>query len=1173
MNELLAIIMDDFFPTVICNGILNNKDKVAIESFVKKTEIKLQSFLQAIDSDFLKSKELFQYIHDNKLIKQLLSIACSIDNNEHAVLERMVENCIADITCEANLTDKVLLKAFFETILEEYKEFAFNNDVLRNKIAYATGEKTHKAIDDILKKLEMHGGQLRDIVELLMPQHSTLNSSEIMKIFSVLKKEMMIGNVEIVQTMQPLFHGKNSTLDAAIEICLKLLTENDVKYSSVEEKFRLIENEEIKNEVARYLILYFNDDEVVLTQIGNEIKNIDLKDICSDMSCSEWGNIVRVEQNKSQVLLLYRQDKYKAETWLLDRLIIIYTERCHINSLDVINILLGDGKSIVARIYFIQKQIEFWAAMGLKLDAESQNIAKGLYHELIVWRKEISYYSTNIQREYYIALFRCRWLLAIDGNLEDYRLLSLELKSNKELVKLKMFEEIEKDVDEPDNIMKECMQIDDYEMFVACLDKIQTPELVKEIIEKYIFVINQSVTAFLLYINVLIQVNESDKAKKLLEDYLEKYDNYLPYWTMRLKILEEDKLDEVFLKLEKPDFYEGNIYHNLDFIELLLLAQKYDKAETVINRLKNRGINNPRLDYYIAIVFYNTNRELDALERMKQIFSYYEKDEFAVSVLLQLSLKYNRVIADEWINAAMKIDSEKLLILVAEFYRQKRDYDKMENVLTRAILKSEHSEINVYLNYFNLITLRDETEVPEIEKMEENVVIYIDGTACLAVAKQAVLKEDNYLWNGIEMISLEKAIEKGLLRKRIGDTVTINQLTGKITQLEALPVFLTQFAIKKLIEAKQLKPYRFEQIGEEPMSLEEANRFIDWVKINGGSGEQFANHVNDYLDISKFPMSFHVLAKQVSAELSEVIEGFMEDSSIVLRDYESENSTQIEKYVLSLSSVVMLHKIGITVQQMGQLDIVLPESITNYLTCEWSEIVNRHNRDFVASMGVVGDRLVLNEKDDEEKIKKMQAAGRLKEAVIQLPVVNNTKEIASTELQQYDLKDLLGICDYDAISISMVEKRVIVVGEEYLGVLAKMPELSFSAIGVTDFISKLELTVDELLNCIEKMIKFKFRHFLNFEMVAKLEKMINEIEGEDIKEAIFSRWIDILSWACEHLEDSYAEVFNQQLMNVCKTKIKNGGIDDNQVWEMILHFISRYKFLQENPIKLEWITR
>ena len=38
--------------------------------------------------------------------------------------------------------------------------------------------------------------------------------------------------------------------------------------------------------------------------------------------------------------------------------------------------------------------------------------------------------------------------------------------------------------------------------------------------------------------------------------------------------------------------------------------------------------------------------------------------------------------------------------------------------------------------------MRDDTEVPEIEKMEENVVIYIDGTACLAIVKQDILKED-----------------------------------------------------------------------------------------------------------------------------------------------------------------------------------------------------------------------------------------------------------------------------------------------------------------------------------------------------------------------------------------------------------------------------------------------
>ena len=65
-------------------------------------------------------------------------------------------------------------------------------------------------------------------------------------------------------------------------------------------------------------------------------------------------------------------------------------------------------------------------------------------------------------------------------------------------------------------------------------------------------------------------------------------------------------------------------------------------------------------------------------------------------------------------------------------------------------------------------------------------------------------------------------------------------------------------------------------------------------------------------------------------------------------------------------------------------------------------------------------------------------------------------------------------------------------------------ELSHPAIGLENLISKTELTVDELLNCIEKMVTFKFRQYSNYEMVVKLGQVVNVIEDASIKEAIFS---------------------------------------------------------------------
>ena len=77
-------------------------------------------------------------------------------------------------------------------------------------------------------------------------------------------------------------------------------------------------------------------------------------------------------------------------------------------------------------------------------------------------------------------------------------------------------------------------------------------------------------------------------------------------------------------------------------------------------------------------------------------------------------------------------------------------------------------------------------------------------------------------------------------------------------------------------------------------------------------------------------------------------------------------------------------------------------------------------------------------------------------------------------MEVIDLKELIGICDYDALAIAKQEKRILVTSEIALAQLTLFKDISTISVGILEFLCNLNLDVLELLDYMKKMLEYRF---------------------------------------------------------------------------------------------------
>ena len=373
---------------------------------------------------------------------------------------------------------------------------------------------------------------------------------------------------------------------------------------------------------------------------------------------------------------------------------------------------------------------------------------------------------------------------------------------------------------------------------------------------------------------------------------------------------------------------------------------------------------------------------------------------------------------------------------------------------------------------------------------------------------------------------------------------------------EIMPVdgYLIRLCLEKLVKANAVKTISIET-RDGKLDVENFSREL--MKYIPGDEKEF-NWLDNYKDLSSFPLPFAILQKTVRVNTVQLIMTLVQSEDIIVRERYDEDLIRGQQFVLSFAAVIMLYMIGVKPEFLKERQVFVPESMRNTILTMCTDIINENDKEHVSSLGGREKRLYMNVVSESEKVQILGEAAALKNFVSQLNTWSNNREFCDVQDEERDWLDVFGISDYDALALAQGKKAVIVTGEVTIQSLIQEIKLNISGTGILNFLVALKMDVYVLLDCIEQMIKYRFEITMTEKCLRYIIDEYSKLENQELKEDFMCKWIDCLTLA-ESKGNVYKEVYAQNMMRVCQDIIREEYEVLNPVWRNYFSLCVKYK--------------
>lgn len=1166
-STLLSILIN-----VISSNISNSKtgivERYRFFRFKKITKKWVVDFCTKHDGTILTSGKFETYLTYQHPINKIFEYVLNSDRDglgdatfRKQITEKTKEFLLNEY-CSISVQDEVIIKELYEKIYWQLNEYCKKNLSLGERYKLAA------IINSQAKQTENIRGDIQDVKELLIGKDLINDPEVIIRIYATLNDDILSGNIEDVYNILSILTGKNKDLDIAIRIKMSIISDYICLDMDIIEAWSQINSIFISEDVAKFLILYWIEDKDKLVKMYGKLENQDIKEIVKILIDDKRECILNVEiqkENHVDVIKYTVTEQYKKEKWLIRRICAYWLYKQSIfNIYELMKILLESDMNFIDELVIIEKEQETLLSITAiqKIDLIKLNEIK---NKLFKIKGKFIHSNPQIKGKFFEILLRC--LVVLDSKeMEDIILdCPLEIRNNIRIKTLILQYKINKrDVNEKE-ILDVCKESAQYWLFNNYLVGFNRDTVkLQNIIEQQMGILEKDIGIFMMYIQA-IRINKGkEKAIVELDKYKDLYEDYLEYWIVYIKLcdFENEMLLKLYDKWEGGELKLINLESEKDFAEILIDQKKHKEAYQVIRKIETLENSSTALLRLKAKVLLEDNQVINALNILKKIFNDYSDDPFVVDTSIVLSLNSQRDIPQKVIDAAIKIGTDRLFMLVAVVYARKKKYSDAKYYMTKSLLRSNENNIDVYGNYFMLDVKAQDGSERKITGVEEDTSVFLASSSgekkVYCVYKDDVLPIEPYCWENATHIYRDIAISLGLLRKKTHDTIVIDDIEYTITEVMPVECYLFRLCMAKLIETRTIKEFSIETQIDGKIN---EDKLIENLKVYIPKSENSFDWLNNYKDLSNMPLPFHLLQRNVRVNDVQLIISLMQDSGIIIRELYNVTFNQGDMYILTLASVVMLYMLGVKSQYLNKKNIIISTSLQNTLVDMCMGIIEDNDKDTVSSIGIVQDHLFMNVVSEEEKITIMREAAELKRFVLELNKQENTSDITGSSIEKINLIDTFGISDYDALAIAQTKKSVVVTGEVTIMAFLQMKEFGISGMGIINFLYVIQIEISELLDCMEKMEEFEFLITLTKESITYLMEMYTAIEDDDKKEYCMGKWINYLSKP-ENMSEEYKNIFVQNITDVYKVMYDQQIGNMNPIWINFVCFLMKYNHIR-----------
>ena len=1081
---------------------------------------------------------------------------------ENIFIGNLINDCKESVVSSGrtfSVEDNSTVSNFFVKVLNKYKEFLSNNLDLSDKYGlYVTGQIIKSESDGIIKEVQ----KVEDITKKLRDMISQEDISEERKvnIYFSLCDFLWRGYIEEVCSILPLIKSRNQELNIAIKMNLTMISDCRFEKLYSLDVLEDIKCDSIKKDIIRKMILLNIENADLLENLLLVTNDSILRQIIGDIINGDFSNFYTQEveiQYGAEVKSISKKEYYDTEPWLVERIIFMYLYKQ--NNYGIYNSmkeLIKENKNVLEELFIWEKQeLEYIDAYSQ--DGNTDNLKK-LCAEL---KGNISRYS-RIKLEYkkifYFILIRSAVLTddtEMDNIIEG---LPDAFNEDIDIQEIIFLLQIKKGVAIQQEIVKFCQSTRRYMLLYDFLIQwVNTPEKIILFFEEYKYLLSEHLILFLMYVQMVRITKGTDCSKNICMRYQDNYGNYLEYL---LEMFQESKeksiLDTIAMKRKDGSLLYLNNQAEEILVEIFIQNDMYDDAMEIIRKYEILKKMSPRKLRMKAAILLAKENVLEALNTFLDIFEIYRDDPYVINNILSISLQNKRVVPENIMFYAQKSNNVDTLTLVAMVYERESEFELSRKFLTMALLRSGKKNIDAFGKYWGLSISQDDNTIVEIKNADKDTAVFLkerdtECTMIYCIYRDKVLPEEPYEWESAIHIYKEYAIKLGLFRKKVGDCIEIGQNKYEITEIMPIECFLVRKCMTKMIECGLAKSFCMDQNLDNTQ-----NKFIEWIQENIKSQKEF-DWLEYYKDFRQMPITLYSLYKCTKLTYEQFVLAMLKEKSVVIRNMLNEDCENENRgYVLSFSSMIILYKLGVSTKTLNENGVVIPASILQFSKDEAKTIVDANARDMVASMGVYEGKLFVNETPDEEKQYWMEESVKIKDYAEKLTSLDNYEEVNCEEFGNHDLKDLFGICDYDAMAISKKQKKDIIVGEAALIIISQVKNIGIYTVDILNFLINIKEPVKNIIRYMKQMLELRLMVIISKKAVDYISEYYLTAEEKE-QEEILIDWDEFLA-SVELVGKEYKSIFTQISTDIMKSKFSESETYESEVWKIFARYVFHY---------------
>lgn len=1030
-----------------------------------------------------------------------------------------IENCVGE---QIQPLDRSILKDFLKKMLgffRQYREkFLTENS---KQIIQANNRNAEKIVDKI-------DDARNDILYKLENVQGPISTKDALDVFASLRNEYQQGNFSLLESIFPLFEGRNQDLEIWLSLILKMAFLEGDKYDkgfSVND----IKSIEIRNDAIRRVIAfkYFRNEIINASEFNAEGE---LHELVTKLSQDDsW--LIDVTKTRDKGVDCYGikfcEDFPDEKSLLTELQVISLSKRNYLGTYTIIEELLKKESNYLLLLLKYEKKYKENIA-SCDSEASFKAICQSFIDEIWDKRTIYSLMAADIQKMYWTIVLRS-WTV-----LDSSKVVSIINQIPREVQTLIQDQIIVARIDAELISENEIRTYWDNKHDSRVLNYYFTAigsEHATSIVESWGKESLENVDVFITYIELLRQDGKIDKASFLVREFEEKYSSYAEYWVEKVFSLDEsddvEKLEGLWLD---GKLMYLSVLTEISIAHIMYEKQKFSTCIQIVEALEIKKIINPDLKRIKAYSMLRNGKVVEGVYLLNSLVRDYPEDQSLMANIMRFSISLHREVSDEVIQAAIDIGTSDMLMLVGGIYEHRKEYTYAEKCYIKAFLSCTNNQSKIYGVYWFFL-IRHGKETSKCDVLEEKVYIKAHSLAdnqnyTIAILPSDLI-DDSYCLKNTLFVSVDIAIKNGWYGKKNNENILVEGKEYIITEVGHISRLFIQLCLDKMIQSGSVKVFSM-PANSTPEQLRKG--MISFLRQNTPKQLATGNVLNDYRNLKEIPVMLHSIAMAISMKNTQFLHNAFRDKTLLVREeihYDNfhELIEEGDGLVLSFSSVVLLFDLGISIEDLKKINVYIPSSLVKLLEEEKNEIIIENKGDNTGRIGFSDEQLQVFKETDESRREIMKYAVTLFEFAKEIPQIENQKDLEVEHIDNGMLLEVFGIVDLDAISICKNNNYKLVTFEPLLSSLYLMVCKKNFALSILDLLNVMESDDIKLLSVMQKMLEFRLMNVIDVKSLERIFASTNE--------EISGRWNSYLETILS-VDDDYKLWLRQHIPNISK---------------------------------------